>query len=86
MHKKKSQRIYTSLHSAGLELTQLTCTRLEDNLIHHWGDRLFMYMVTLKYSIIYNYFKYTSKYNVSCEFDKFKSKYIHFDIYIPKFD
>ena len=32
VHKKKSQRIYTSRHSAGLELTKLTCTRLEDNL------------------------------------------------------
>ena len=33
VHKKKSQRIYTSMHSAGLELTKLTYTRLEDNLI-----------------------------------------------------
>ena len=39
MDKKKSQRIYTSMHSAGLELTKLTCTRLEDNLIRHRGDR-----------------------------------------------
>ena len=31
-HKKKSQRIYTSMHSAGLELTKLAYTRLEDNL------------------------------------------------------
>ena len=37
--KKKSQRIYTSMHSAGLELTNLTYTRLEDNLIRHRGDR-----------------------------------------------
>ena len=29
VHKKKSQRIYTSIHSAGLELTKLTYTRLE---------------------------------------------------------
>ena len=35
VHKKKSQRIYTSMHSAGLELTKLTYTRLEDNLIRH---------------------------------------------------
>ena len=36
VHKKKSQRIYTSsMHSAGLELTNLTYTRLEDNR----GDR-----------------------------------------------
>ena len=41
VHKKKSQRIYTSMHSAGLELTKLTCTRLEDNLIRHRGDRLY---------------------------------------------
>ena len=39
VHKKKSQRIYTSLHSAGLELTKLTYTRLEDSLIRHRGDR-----------------------------------------------
>ena len=32
VHKKKSQRIYTSMHTAGLELTKLTYTRLEDNL------------------------------------------------------
>ena len=38
VHKRKSQRIYTSMHSAGLELTKLTYTRLEDNLIRHRGD------------------------------------------------
>ena len=38
VHKKKSQRIYTSMHSVGLELTKLTYTRLEDNLIRHRGD------------------------------------------------
>ena len=37
VHKKMSQRIYTSMHSAGLELTKLTYTRLEDNLIRHRG-------------------------------------------------
>ena len=36
---KKSQRVYTSMHSAGLELTKLTYTSLEDNLIRHRGDR-----------------------------------------------
>ena len=35
-YKKKSHE----LHSAGLELTKLTYTRLEDNLIRHRGDRL----------------------------------------------
>ena len=40
VHKKNSQRICTSMHSAGLELTKLTYTRLEDNLICHRGDRL----------------------------------------------
>ena len=39
VHKKKSQRIYTTMHSAGLEPTKLTYTRLEDNLIRHRGDR-----------------------------------------------
>ena len=39
VHKKKSQRIYTSMHLAGLEHTKLTYTRLGDNLIRHRGDR-----------------------------------------------
>ena len=43
VNKKKSQRICTSMQSAGLELTKLTYTRLEDNLICHRGDRLFYY-------------------------------------------
>ena len=34
VHKIKPQRFYTSMHSAGLELTKLTyTTRLEDNLM-----------------------------------------------------
>ena len=41
LHKKKAQRIYTSMHSEGLELTKLTYTRLEDNLIRHRGDQHF---------------------------------------------
>ena len=40
VYKKKSPRIYTGMHSAGLEPTKLTYTRLEDNLIRHRGDRL----------------------------------------------
>ena len=28
------------MHSVGLELTKLTCTRLKDNLIRHRGDRI----------------------------------------------
>ena len=39
VHKKKSPQIYRSMHLAGLELTKLTYTRLEDNLIRHRGDR-----------------------------------------------
>ena len=39
LHKKKSQRIFTRMHSAGLELTKLTYTRLEDNMIRYWRDR-----------------------------------------------
>ena len=42
MHKKKSPRIYTSMHSGRFELTKLTYivyTRLEDNLIRDRGDR-----------------------------------------------
>ena len=30
------------MHSAGLELTKLTYTRLEDNLIRHRGDRIYV--------------------------------------------
>ena len=45
--KKKSQRIYTSMYSVGLELTKLTYyTRLEDNLIRHRGDRLVYVVLT----------------------------------------
>ena len=40
MHKKKSPRIYTSMHSGGFELTKLIYSRLENNLIRHRGDRL----------------------------------------------
>ena len=48
VHKKKSQRIYTSMHSAELELTKLTYTRLEDNLIRHRGQiHLYLYGVYL---------------------------------------
>ena len=39
VHKKKSRRIYTSMHSGGFAFTKLTYTRLEDNLIRHRGDR-----------------------------------------------
>ena len=35
--KKKSPRTCTSMHSGGFELTKLTYTRLEDNLIRHRG-------------------------------------------------
>ena len=36
---ENSQRIYTGMHSGEFELTKLTYTRLEDNLIRHRGDR-----------------------------------------------
>ena len=38
VRKKKSPRIYTSIHSGGFELTKLNYTRLEDNLIRHRGE------------------------------------------------
>ena len=41
VRKKKSPRIYTSMHSLGFELTKLAYTRLEDNLIRQRGDRPF---------------------------------------------
>ena len=40
VYKKKSPRFYSSMHSGAFELTKLTYTRLEDNLIRHRGDRL----------------------------------------------
>ena len=43
VHKKKSLRIYTSMHSGGLELTKLTYSRHEDNLLLHRGDRTLLY-------------------------------------------
>ena len=46
VHEKKSPRICTSMLSAGLELTKLTFTKLEDNLIRHRGDRLIIYVCT----------------------------------------
>ena len=51
VHKKKSQRIHTSMHSAGLELTKLAYTRLEDNLIRHRGDR---YRIYVRVALPYN--------------------------------
>ena len=38
VHKKKSPRIYTSMHCGRFELTKLTYTRLEDKLIRHRDD------------------------------------------------
>ena len=37
VHKNKSLRMYTRMHSGGLKLTKLTHNRLEDNLIRHRG-------------------------------------------------
>ena len=37
------------MHSAGLELTKLTDTRLEVNLIRHRGDRLLLYVLLLSH-------------------------------------
>ena len=48
VHKEKSVRIYSSMHSGGLELTKLTCTRLEDNLMRRPGDRpLYLHEVVI---------------------------------------
>ena len=47
VHKEKSPRIYTSMHSGGFELTKPTFTKLEDNLIRHRGDRLTYVLATL---------------------------------------
>ena len=41
VHKKNSLRIYTSMHSGGLELTNVTFYQARgDNLIRHRGDRI----------------------------------------------
>ena len=45
VRKKKSPRIFTSMHSGGFELQKLTYTRLEDNLIRHRGDLYFVIAV-----------------------------------------
>ena len=45
VHKKKSLRIYTSMHSGGFELMKLTYTGLEDKLIRHRGDRVSTYYI-----------------------------------------
>ena len=47
VHQKRSLRINTStrMHSGGLELTQLTYSRHEDNLLHHRGD-IYLYCAT----------------------------------------
>ena len=42
VHKKKSPRIYTSMHSGGFELTKLTYTRPKDNLTRNRGDQLYV--------------------------------------------
>ena len=38
VRKKKSPRIYKSMHSRRFELTKLPYTKLEDNLIRHRGE------------------------------------------------
>ena len=40
VHKKKSLRIYSSITMGGLELTQLTYSRHEHNVLHHRRDRV----------------------------------------------
>ena len=57
VHEKKSQRIYTSTHSAGLELTKLTYTRLEDNLIRHRGDRR-MHIPVLFHFLLFSFLSF----------------------------
>ena len=51
VRKKKSPRIYTCMHSGGFELTKLTYTRLEDNLIRHRGDRLIYIYRVMFYTV-----------------------------------
>ena len=51
VHTKKSTRIYTSMHSGGFELTKLTYTRFDDNLIRHRGDRFYQLQEPLTRSL-----------------------------------
>ena len=46
------------MHSAGLELTKLTYTRLEDNLIRHRGDITWWNAVPYMFPLPYS--KYTT--------------------------
>ena len=54
VHKKKSPRIYTRLHSGGFELTTQTYTRL-DNLIRHRGDRHYHVYIISRGILAYSY-------------------------------
>ena len=46
---KKSLRIYTSMHSGRLELTKLTYSRHEDNLLRHGGIPVPRVRVSISY-------------------------------------
>ena len=41
------------MHSAGLELTKLTYTRIEGNQIRHRGDRFFYFFFKYCYILLY---------------------------------
>ena len=51
VRKKKSPRIYASIHSAGFELAKLTYTRLEDNLIRH-GATVYIYTTPTRQTLL----------------------------------
>ena len=53
VHNKKSPRICAIMHSGGFELTKLTYTRLEDNLIRHRGDRRYNDLFESKYFMLH---------------------------------
>ena len=75
VRKRKSPRIYTSMHSGGLELTKLTYTRLEDNLIRHRGDRLVYILCGVSFF---------TEWEGSCYFVFFYFLYVQYLIYFIK--
>ena len=47
---KVPTNLYEYMHSTGLELTKLTYARLEDNLIRHRGNRLYIIHVRVRHA------------------------------------
>ena len=59
------------MHSAGLELTKLIYTRLEDNLIRHRGDRYIPVS-----GMIYKYYRILAKHRCTTQLAKLSFNYL----------